>query len=127
MNEYSHFALDECEVSRSQSAATIGQWRLLRCLRLPERFNDPTDGLIKRAVVVDVEATSLSTENDDVIQLAILPFDYEPESGRILNHAVHRRIGASFNDYGECAHLLLCQAPGGPPRNGASGLLVFLH
>jgi DNA polymerase III epsilon subunit-like protein len=85
----------------------------------------PTDGLIKRAVVVDVEATGLSTENDDVIQLAILPFDYEPESGRILNHAVHRRIGASFNDYGGCAHMLLRQAPGGPPRNGASGLLVL--
>jgi len=59
-------------------------------LCLPEKFNNSLGGMIKRAVVVDVETTGLSTENDDVIQLAILPFDYEVENGRILTiHKTH--------------------------------------
>ncbi len=58
--------------------------RLLRSLRLPERFNDASGGLTKRGVVIDVETTGLSTERDDVVQLAVLPFDYEPDTGRIL-------------------------------------------
>ncbi len=84
MNQYSHFAIDEAAIVRDQTATDPTQWRLLRRLCLPERYNEPQGGLIKRAVVVDVETTGLSTENDDVIQLAILPFDYEAETGRIL-------------------------------------------
>ena len=38
----------------------------------------------KRAAVIDVETTGLSLDDDEVIQLAILPFTYEPEGGRIL-------------------------------------------
>lgn len=93
MNQYSHFAINDLEVLTPQAAATSGQWRLLRRLQIPERFNDPTGAQIKKAVVVDVETTGLSTENDDVIQLAILPFDYEPESGRILT--VHKNAAFS--------------------------------
>jgi DNA polymerase III subunit epsilon len=93
MNQYGHFAINDVEVLAPQAAATSGQWRLLRRLQIPERFNDPTGAQIKSAVVVDVETTGLSTENDDVIQLAILPFDYEPESGRILT--VHKNAAFS--------------------------------
>ena len=39
-------------------------------------------------MVLDVETTGLSTENDDVVQLAMLPFEYEAKSGRILS--VHK-------------------------------------
>ncbi|MCZ6771251.1 MAG: exonuclease domain-containing protein [Proteobacteria bacterium] len=84
MNNYSHFAIEEGDVIRPQVSVDPVQWRLLRRLRIPDRFNDPQSGTIKRALVIDVETTGLSTENDDVIQLAMLPFDYEPESGRIL-------------------------------------------
>ena len=90
MNQYSHFAIDEADVLRERTEIDPAKWRLLRRLRLPERFNDPPGGLIKRAVVIDVETTGLSTENDDVIQLAILPFDYEPDGGRILT--VHKAL-----------------------------------
>jgi DNA polymerase-3 subunit epsilon len=90
MNQYSHFAIKESDVVRSQAEVDPDQWRLLRRLRLPDRFNDPHGGLIKRAVVIDVETTGLSTRNDDVIQLALLPFDYEPNTGRILT--VHKSL-----------------------------------
>jgi DNA polymerase-3 subunit epsilon len=84
MNQYSNYSIDETSVIRNDTTADPAQWRLLRGLCLPDRFNDPSGGLIKRAVVIDVETTGLSTERDDVVQLAIFPFDYEPESGRIL-------------------------------------------
>ncbi len=85
MNQYSHFAIEKSDVIRPQSEVDANQWKLLRRLRLPDKFNDPKEGTIKRAMVIDVETTGLSTENDDVIQLAMLPFDYyEVKSGRIL-------------------------------------------
>ena len=90
MNQYSHFAIEESAVIRPQSEVDANQWKLLRRLRLPDKFNDPQKGKIKRAVVIDTESTGLSTENDDVIQLAVLPFDYEPQSGRILT--VHKTL-----------------------------------
>lgn len=90
MNQYSHFAIAEEDIVRSQASANPAEWRLLRRLHLPDRFNDPQGGTIKRALAIDVETTGLSIENDEVIQLAMLPFDYEPESGRILT--VHSKI-----------------------------------
>ncbi len=90
MNQYSHFAIEESDVTRPQPEVDSSEWRLLRRLRVPDRFNDPQGGTIKRALVVDVETTGLSTEDDDVIQLAMLPFDYEVESGQILT--VHKEL-----------------------------------
>lgn len=90
MNQYSHFSIEKSDVIRPQSEGDANQWKLLRRLRLPDKFNDPQKGTIKRAMVIDVETTGLSTENDDVIQLAMLPFDYEVESGHILT--VHKAL-----------------------------------
>ena len=90
MNQYSHFSIEGAAVIRPQVAADPGEWRLLRRLHIPDRFNDPQGGTVRRAVVVDVETTGLSTETDDVIQLALLSFDYDMESGRILTvHKAH--------------------------------------
>lgn len=90
MNQYSQFAVEEGDLISPQASADRKEWRLLRRLRLPDKFNDPKGGTIKRALVVDVETTGLSIENDDVIQLAMLPFDYEADSGRILT--VHKEM-----------------------------------
>jgi DNA polymerase-3 subunit epsilon len=84
MNQYSHFAVDEADLIRPDTHADRANWRLIRRLQTPDRYNDPQGGTVKRALVIDVETTGLSTENDDVTQLAMLPFDYEAESGRIL-------------------------------------------
>ena len=88
MNQYSHFATKEAELVCQHAQVNHAEWRLIRRLHIPDKFNDPKGGIIKRALVIDVETTGLSTENDDVIQLAMLPFDYEAESGRILT--VHK-------------------------------------
>ncbi len=50
-------------------------------------------GEIRRAVVVDTETTGLDQDRDEVIELALLPFDYERASGRIV--AVHERDAIS--------------------------------
>lgn len=90
MNQYSHFAIEESDLISAGASANRTDWRLLRRLRVPDKFNDSEAGVIKRALVVDVETTGLSTENDDVIQLAMLPFDYEVGTGRILS--VHQDL-----------------------------------
>ena len=59
--------------------------KLIRKLNLPKKYNEPSTGEIKKGVVLDVEATGLSIGHDDVIQLALLPFDYEVPSGKILS------------------------------------------
>lgn len=41
-------------------------------------------GDLRRAVYVDVETTGLDQERDEVIELAILPFDYARETGDIV-------------------------------------------
>jgi DNA polymerase III subunit epsilon len=88
MNQYSYFAVEESEIVQQSVAADPSDWRLLRRLQIPDRFNDPQGGTIKKAMVIDVETTGLSTENDDIVQLAMLPFEYEAISGRILT--VHK-------------------------------------
>ncbi|MBT4701339.1 MAG: hypothetical protein HOB79_09710 [Rhodospirillaceae bacterium] len=99
MNQYSHFAVGEADLIRPDTHADPANWRLIRRLQTPDRYNDPQDGTIKRALVIDVETTGLSIENDDVIQLAMLPFEYEAESGRILT--VHKSL--SFDQLREPA------------------------
>lgn len=85
MNEHDPFEFDISDVIDPNSTLDPDHWRLLRRLRLPDQFNSPGGGTVKKALVIDVEATGLSIQDDDVIQLAMLPFRYEVESGRILD------------------------------------------
>lgn len=84
MNDYEHFAIGTDRILQSAAQAHADDWRLLRRLALPRRLNDSRGGTVKRALVLDVETTGLSLEGDEVIQLAMLPFTYELETGRIL-------------------------------------------
>ena len=90
MNDYSHFAITTEEIVAPASRAHANNWRLLRRLALPARLNDPKGGTIRRALVLDVETTGLSHETDEVIQLAMLPFTYEVDTGRILEIELDR-------------------------------------
>ena len=83
MNKYKHYKNDLKEIVNTD--INISEWKLIRKLHLPEKYNDPSGGEIKKGIVLDVEATCLSIGHDDVIQLALLPFDYEVSSGKILN------------------------------------------
>ncbi len=42
-------------------------------------------GETRRAVLVDTETTGLDLDSDEVIELALLPFDYERDTGRIVS------------------------------------------
>ncbi|MFX4497540.1 3'-5' exonuclease, partial [Acinetobacter baumannii] len=65
------------------SLESCGNYRLLRRLK-PRVFNSSRRALsTKRAVFLDVETTGLDRQTDTVIELAMLPFDYEPD-GRIV-------------------------------------------
>jgi len=44
-------------------------------------------GQSRRGLFVDVETTGLDTETDEIIEVALLPFDYDPSTGDVL--AVH--------------------------------------
>ena len=84
MNDKNIFSISVEDVRLSPKAYSGEDWRLLRRLKLPGRLNEPQRVMSKRAAVIDVETTGLSMDEDEVIQLAILPFTYEPEGGRIL-------------------------------------------
>ncbi len=83
MNDHNHFALEESDIVSKDAEATSADWRLLRRLKLPAALNDPGDKAVRRAIYLDVEATGLRIGVDEVIELAMLPFDYEPDTGRI--------------------------------------------
>jgi len=85
MNDFEIFALPLAKLIAPTAEQHVGDWRLLRRLCLPPRLNRPGAGIIKRGLIVDVETTGLSLDSDEVIQLAMLPFDYEVESGLIID------------------------------------------
>jgi len=53
-----------------------------------------SEGQVRRGLFVDVETTGLDTETDEIIEVALLPFDYDPKTGSIV--AVHE--GAALNE-----------------------------
>ena len=83
MNKYSHYKNRLKEIINTN--VNQSDWKLIRKLNLPKQYNEPSTGEIKKGVVLDVEATGLSIGHDDVIQLALLPFEYEVPSGKILS------------------------------------------
>ncbi len=76
MNQYSHFAIEEADIIRPQAPVDPAEWWLLRRLRIPDRFNDPQGGTIKRALVIDVEA-SRSIEKAICADAEVSLADYE--------------------------------------------------
>ncbi len=78
-------------MDRNQAMALIEADRDFRLLR---RVPDvgawklaPASNNLRRAVFVDTETTGLAADEDEVIELAMLPFDYDRDSGAIV--AVH--------------------------------------
>jgi hypothetical protein len=51
MNQYSHFAVEEAEIIQQSAAVDPSDWRLLRRLQIPDRFNDPQGGTVKGVVM----------------------------------------------------------------------------
>ena len=62
--------------------------RVLSRISSSQDWNLPqAQSQVRRGLFVDVETTGLDTETDEIIEVALLPFDYDPRSGSIV--AVH--------------------------------------
>ena len=83
MNKYKHYKNNTSEIINTEVSQS--DWKLIRKLHLPQKYNDASSEEVKKGIVLDVEATGLSIGYDDVIQLALLPFEYEVSSGKIIN------------------------------------------
>lgn len=71
-----------------RTIASNADYRLLRRIPSAQTWRLPArDGDLRRAIFVDTETTGLDGEADEVIELAMVPFDYERDSGKIV--AVH--------------------------------------
>lgn len=63
-------------------------YRVLSRISSSSTWNFPgPEGQTRRGLFVDVETTGLNTETDEIIEVALLPFDYDPSTGDIV--AVH--------------------------------------
>jgi DNA polymerase-3 subunit epsilon len=60
-----------------------GAFRVARRFEPRGRYAEPDGTPTYRALYADVETTGLDTERDNIIQLALLPFEYAPSTGRI--------------------------------------------
>ena len=73
--------------------------RTLRRIELPARLCDTGDAALRRALYVDCETTGLSVEHDKVIEVALLPFTYAPDDGRIAE-VLHHEAQVYLQDPG---------------------------
>ena len=97
MNKYKKYKNEISEIVNTQ--VDDSEWKLIRKLHLPEKLNEETTQEYKKGIIIDVEATGLNIGHDDVIQLAMLPFQYEVPSGKITIINKNK----SFNGYREPA------------------------
>ena len=57
MNDFEPFKFSIAEVTSETSSVPEKDWRLLRRLEIPDHFNNPRGGVLKRGLVIDVEAS----------------------------------------------------------------------
>ena len=59
-----------------------GRYRVLRRFEACTLHTDYDPGTLKRGVYLDTETTGTDPRRDEIIELAMIPFDYDPE-GRL--------------------------------------------
>lgn len=84
---------DRCDVERMAGLLeATGDYRILRRM-IPRRAYHERDGTpTRRGVFIDVETTGLDPLTDDVIELAIVPFDFTPDGLIIAVHDAFDRL-----------------------------------
>ena len=63
-----------------------GQYRVLRRLVPKTRYSEPDGKEIRRGLYIDLETTGLAAARDEIIEIAMVPFDYgaySNEAGRV--------------------------------------------
>ena len=59
MNEFPNFSFDTSAVIPDNGVISSNQWKLLRRLEIPSKFNRSHGRPVKRGLALDVEATGL--------------------------------------------------------------------
>jgi DNA polymerase-3 subunit epsilon len=78
-----------------EQVSLSSDYRLLRRIPPIERWSLPAaEPETVRGVIVDCETTGLDLEADEVIELGIVPFDYEKSSGRVVRVHSEMMLGA---------------------------------
>ncbi len=72
---------DPDELARTLEAT--GDYRVLRRFAPVASYHSPDGAKTTTALALDVETTGLSATGDAIIQLAMVPFEFAPETGRI--------------------------------------------
>lgn len=71
-----------------------GDYRILRRMRFHRGWSE-REGTKRRAVFIDTETTGLDRRRDEIIELAIVPFDYSPTDSAIVG------VGTAFSSFGD--------------------------
>ena len=81
----------------AEALQATGEYRVLRKLKAPERYEDEDGAILRRAVFVDVETTGLDPARHEIIELAMAPFTYA-QDGRIFS------VGEAYSALREPSH-----------------------
>jgi DNA polymerase-3 subunit epsilon len=79
---------DHADLVRTLEAT--GDYKVLRRFTPVAAYHPPDESKKLIGIALDVETTGLSPSGDAIIQLALVPFEFSPETGRI--YAVHPTI-----------------------------------
>jgi DNA polymerase III subunit epsilon len=77
--------MGSCELERMAALLqSSGRYRILRRLEPRSAYHSPDGTRIHRAIFFDVETTGLDPANDEIIEMAMVPFDFSSD-GRIFS------------------------------------------
>ncbi len=60
-------------------------YRVLRRLPIREAYAPPDGKMLKKGLVLDTECTGLSHDKDEVIELAMVVFEYDPDNSKVFH------------------------------------------